>query len=116
MMIRDKERLEKLYSNIFSKVVDIQIELSSFLNSIHTFSINDSHLLMEASPFTNLFGIKRDYTILNMQNEIGLILKNIDELGRELRKYGYERAKDMYEPYYKILKKRLERTTDIQKR
>lgn len=115
MMIRDKVRLGKLYSNVFSKVADIQMELSSFLNSIHTFSINDSHLLMEASPFINLFGIKRDYTILNMQNEIGLILKTIDELGRELRKYGYKGGKDMYEPFYKILKNRLERTTGIQK-
>lgn len=75
MMIRDKERLGKLSSNVFSSVADIQKELSSFLNSIHTFSINDSYLLMEASSFRNLFGIEREYTILDMQNEIGSVLK-----------------------------------------
>jgi hypothetical protein len=84
------------------------MELSSFLNSQQSFSINDSHLLIEASSFINLLGIKRDYTILNMQDEIDLVLNSIFELSRELRKYGYKGGNDDYEKYYKWLKERLE--------
>lgn len=99
-IIQDKEHLRKLYSNVFSKISDIQMELSSFLISFRVFWIYDpvDYLMKQKDPRTEtLVGITRVYRTLKLQNEFALVMNSLNQICRGLREYGYNVGTDPYE-------------------
>jgi hypothetical protein len=91
-LINDKETLRKLYGITYSKVAEIQLQLSKFLRSSQLFPIsNPVEFIAELKGSRHrLSTYLLFYWGANMQEEIGPVIHCISNISVEIKKYGYD--------------------------
>jgi hypothetical protein len=92
--IRNKEALSQMYSFVYSRIIEIQIQLSNFLKSIKVGLIgpNPARYIASAkssTPDANPTYYISYYQMFNMESEIRRVMDTISKLNEEIKDFGY---------------------------